>query len=528
MQDCWGSSAEDVPEEEALLGGNGARSKKPAPDPGMGLFASVALLFFSTSGGPAGSEQIASSVGPIVGIAAMLFFAILYAVPQALMTAELSMAFPTNGGYTLWVQSAFGTFWAVQVSYWSYVSGVVDTALYPVAMYASLASMLSGKGLGMTAQPTCNATAHVEGHAELWVCIGTPGSGCASEYLTKLLLLAIFTLPNLASTSLVGRCLAVLMVLVMLPYVPMLVLGAFKARPELLLLPLPKDQPPNYRLLLETLYWSLTGLESLSTVMGEVSSSSRRRVPLMLTISVAVTIVAYVGPLLVGAAVDPEWHCWKEGVIPHLAQMVGGPWLGAWVLSTTALANWGLFSAELLEDSFQLQGIAAVGLAPHLFSYRLPGSGAPITAIIVQVILVAILISFDFSAILSVDNAFTAMASALQFAALVQLRLSHPDLRRPYRIPLNTAALTACTALPIMFSVFMIYISTTESWSTFIVVSIATLIGVAIGVQAKFGIIASLPIAAAADEVERKVAAGANQANQVDSVQSSMDAKREA
>ena len=38
--------------------------------------------------------------------------------------------------------------------------------------------------------------------------------------------------------------------------------------------------------------------------------------------------------------------------------------LGAWMLLTSTLGNWGLFAAELLEDSYQLLGMVEMGLAP--------------------------------------------------------------------------------------------------------------------------------------------------------------------
>ena len=43
--------------------------------------------------------------------------------------------FPVNGGYSIWVTEAFGGFWGLQESYWSWFSGVVDNAVYPVLIY---------------------------------------------------------------------------------------------------------------------------------------------------------------------------------------------------------------------------------------------------------------------------------------------------------------------------------------------------------------------------------------------------------
>ena len=81
----------------------------------LGVLSVVSLVFFNVSGGPLGSEGIVSAAGPLVGLSAILAFVLLFSIPQAMVTAELSTALPDNGGYSLWVKAAFGPFWAVQV-----------------------------------------------------------------------------------------------------------------------------------------------------------------------------------------------------------------------------------------------------------------------------------------------------------------------------------------------------------------------------------------------------------------------------
>ena len=46
--------------------------------------------------------------GPIVGVIGTIAFTLLFSVPQAMYTCELSTALPVNAGYTAWVQAAFG------------------------------------------------------------------------------------------------------------------------------------------------------------------------------------------------------------------------------------------------------------------------------------------------------------------------------------------------------------------------------------------------------------------------------------
>lgn len=125
----------------------------------------------------------------------------------------MSTAFPQNGGYSLWVQAAFGDFWGLQESYWSWFSGVVDSALYPVLLYSSAAQLLAYDIVPSADQPlSSNHSHHVcpkdssddSDTVNLWVCIGASPS-CAPEYLAKLAILLVFTSPNLVSVSLVSR-----------------------------------------------------------------------------------------------------------------------------------------------------------------------------------------------------------------------------------------------------------------------------------------------------------------------------------
>ena len=81
----------------------------------VGLLGSVLLLYFNVSGGPFGAEPLISSAGPLVGLVSMLVFPFVWSLQSAFVTAELSSAFPTNGGYSVWVAEAMGDMWGYQV-----------------------------------------------------------------------------------------------------------------------------------------------------------------------------------------------------------------------------------------------------------------------------------------------------------------------------------------------------------------------------------------------------------------------------
>jgi amino acid transporter len=110
----------------------------------LGVKSVIVLCYFNVSGGPWGAEGIISAAGPFVGLISCIIFPIVWSLPVALVTAELCCVFPDNGGYSLWVNEAFGPFWAFQESYWSWTSGVVDNATYPVLFYGILCHLFNG------------------------------------------------------------------------------------------------------------------------------------------------------------------------------------------------------------------------------------------------------------------------------------------------------------------------------------------------------------------------------------------------
>ena len=248
--------------------------ERPPAKP-LRLLAVISIVFFNVSGGPLGSEESIAALGPPIGLGALVIFAIVFSIPQAMITAELSTAFPSNGGYSIWVQAAFGTFWGVQESYWSWFSGVVDSAVYPVLLYSTVNQLLSGMGIDVlpdSGGSACNATSggSDEPSRTLWLCMFDPESGCAREYAIKLGILALFCLPNAISSRVVGDFLTVLCFVAMAPFVVLAVMGIPKWRARTFLrVPKHIDWSTGFT----TIYWNLSGFDSASTFAGEVAES---------------------------------------------------------------------------------------------------------------------------------------------------------------------------------------------------------------------------------------------------------------
>ena len=77
----------------------------------LGLGSLVFIMFFTVSGGAYGLEDTIGEAGAGMGLLLILIAPIVWAIPAALVVAELATAMPVQGGYYYWVKKALGPFW---------------------------------------------------------------------------------------------------------------------------------------------------------------------------------------------------------------------------------------------------------------------------------------------------------------------------------------------------------------------------------------------------------------------------------
>eukprot|EP00941_MAST-03F_sp_MAST-3F-sp1_P001579 g1579.t1 len=366
---------------------------------------SVAFIcWLNVSGGPIGTEQIISECGPAFGFIGLLVFPCLWSFPQALITAEMSTLFPGNGGYSLWVLSLFGKFWGIQESWWSWCSGVIDNAIYPVLFYNTAIEIFDG-----------NYASNVDSSGDdddvvnsgVFGCLSLSGnekSHCLNAWLIKAVVAILFTLPNLLRVEHVGNGLTVIGLLILFPFLVMSILAVPNLHPSRWIeyrgecvghwspydendftnstvtlnntnvYPYPHPHHHHHhnhfgwkRLgnLLQVLYWNLSGWQCVSTCAGEVKRPSYT-MPRALFVALCITLASYFLPLLAASgSTKTDWRHWDDGSLSHIAKQIAhaiglsnGKWMGLWIVGASALSNWGQFGSELLEDSYQLLGMA--------------------------------------------------------------------------------------------------------------------------------------------------------------------------
>mmetsp|Transcript_71962 Transcript_71962/g.168486 ORF Transcript_71962/g.168486 Transcript_71962/m.168486 type:complete len:492 (+) Transcript_71962:133-1608(+) len=389
----------------------------------------VAIIYYSVAGGPFGTEDVVSAAGPLLGVLGFVLMPAVWSVPEALVAAELATAFPSNAGYVTWVTAAFGPFWGFLEGFLSWVAGVSDNSIYPVLFCDYLKHILP-------------ATAD-----------GTPRILCALAFALALSWL------NYAGLNIMGWSAVGLAIFTILPFLYIVPAGL----PEVQLanfLVVPRLQEMDWQKYLNVLFWNLNYWDSASTLAGEVRDP-RRVFPQALCLAMMFVIASYVFPLFVGVGIQTDtaklrWRNWRSGTLTLVGEATGGGVVKSWVVLSAAVSNIGQFTCEQAANAYQLEGMAELGWLPKCFTHR-SRHNTPYVGLATGLIIILALSTSDFISIVDLLNGIYCQAQLLEFFAFLHLRRVSPNLRRPFRVPLES--MLGCIALlflPIVFCLLLL------------------------------------------------------------------------
>ncbi|KAI9181775.1 hypothetical protein LWI28_018472 [Acer negundo] len=427
-------------EEEGMTSDVYGKAVKSSPK--LTVLPLIALIFYDVSGGPFGIEDsVRAGGGPLLSLLGFLIFPLIWSIPEALVTAELATCFPENGGYVVWVSSAFGPFWGFQEGFWKWFSGVMDNALYPVLFLDYLKHSL----------PIFN---HMI--ARIPALLG---------------LTASLTYLNYRGLHIVGFAAVSLAIFSLFPFVVMSVLSIPRIRPQRWLVV--DFKRVDWRGYFNNMFWNLNYWDKASTLAGEVENPSKT-FPKATFGAVVLVVSSYLIPLLAGTgALDSPSSEWTDGYFAEVGMLIGGFWLKWWIQAAAAMSNLGLFEAEMSGDAFQLLGMSELGMLPSMFALR-SKYGTPTISILCSATGVIFLSWMSFQEILEFLNFLYAIGMLLEFAAFIKLRIKKPDLHRPYKVPLKTFGVTMLCLPP---AVLLVLVMCLASLKTFLVSGGVVLLG---------------------------------------------------
>jgi len=391
----------------------------------------VTVIFFCVSGGAYGLEPLWSSSGP--GMAMILLFVtpLIYSVPVALFTAELSTAIPIEGGFYQWVKRAWGDFAGYQEGMINWVDSWVDMALYPVLFSSYLGQIWSKANPG----------------ADVFYQLNIPGIGLfqVDMYWVLGIVCVVFfiTALNILGAKAVGDTSTLFTVLVLIPFAILAIWGI----PKLFthhINPVAPMTPPHTSLIaafgagLVVVMWNYNGFDSISTVTEELDNP-RKTLPKALGFALILIVACYVLPglgAMAGAAhAAGGWLNWQAGSFSAIGGAVVGKWLMYALAIGGMLSAAGLYSSLLLSNSRIPFVMSIDGWIPRWFVRVSPRFGTPVICIVTCSVIYALLSNNSFLNLLNIDVLLTNVTIALELSALIKLRYSEPNLERPYKIP---------------------------------------------------------------------------------------------
>jgi len=345
-----------------------------------------------------------STSGPGLAFIFLLVVPLLFSVPIALVTAEMTTIMPVEGGFYRWSRAALGDFWGFQCGWWNWTGTFLMSASYGVAMADYL---------------------------DAWI----PLHSRLEHWAVAFLFLALVAGINILGVRLVGDLTLGLLLLMFVPIVVFIFLGYRHAHFNPLQPIFPAGRPwrEAYGVGLALALWSYSGYEQLSTVIEEVEKPERN-FPLGLGIVVPLTIATYVLTLSAGLAALGNWQEWQTGYMVTAARLIGGAGLGTAMFAASVIANFILLESTVLSVTRVPLTMAEDGYLHPMLAKVSVRFGTPVRAIVLSTALCAALAVFSVPQLIAVYAWSRIATSLLTLISFWQMRRKYPDLQRSFRV----------------------------------------------------------------------------------------------
>ena len=406
----------------------------------MRLITAVVFVFTLTCSGSFGMEDVVSSSGPGLTLLMILVLPLVWSVPMAFVSSELSAMIPEAGGLYRWIRRGMGEYWSFQAGWWWTLSLYVDSAVY-VAM----------------------ALDYMQNQ---W------GFGAAERAAIGIAIVAVFTFINIKGLDLTGWSLIAIQIIVLVPLLIFTVYGVFKGAGNSFspLLPEGESLLTSLNLGLAIMMWMYSGWESIGTLAGEIEEP-QRIIPRALLITTPIVIFTYI--ITVWASIriarvdgpDNWMNMWTGGGgvdFVQAAKLVGGNVLLYLLLISAIFSNIGLFAGYLATGARPAFQMARDRLFPRFVGRTHSTWGTPWVSILIMGVIDGVLINFNFSALITIDVFLLMFPYVLIYLTAIILRVREPQAPRAFRVPMPTWALGVWVAFPIAIAILALFVNGTD------------------------------------------------------------------
>jgi len=396
-------------------------------------------------GGAYGIESAVGEGGAFFCVLFLCLFGLLWALPQALITAELSAAFPRNGSSLYWIEAGLGRRWALVAAVCLNFGQALDMAVYPGLLTSYLGVLW----------PLVAADARVS--------FGVQAAVVLAQAAFNVLGLEVLTSVSYAT-----------MAFALFPFLALPVSAAAQRRsfdfsatgPAAT----PEDLRNNQAVFAATMLWVFQGWSSIGSLAADVRDP-RRSYPRAMLLLVAATVATYALPILYGVALAPDLDGWGEGSFGDLSKSVA-PWLGVCMALGGVASNFaaGLNSFAMYARFLQATAIERYVPVAALGRDDTTRFGTPVYAIALLTATTLALTNLDFDALLGVDTLFNAASVVLVSASFLRLRIVDPALARPYSVPGGTAVAAAAAGSTFALCGVSVVVAALSSWASVLIV----------------------------------------------------------
>ena len=373
----------------------------------MRFWTTVSAMFVIYCGGPYGIEEVVVQSGPTLAIFGLLFMAVFWGIPGILQNGELVSSIPMEGGIYQWYKKSWGRYWGFQLGWLDWLTWMFDAALYPTLL------------------------------AEYFVIFIWPDAPFIFSYGLTLSMIWLSVILNIRGVNLVGPLFNALYWIQIIPIIIFIYYGLGMIDLSIYsTLHLPPETDLQTAIVFALIFglWNFSGYNGLASAADEIEDIETNY-PKALIITLIVSVFAYVIPLMIGIAVDPNWAQWDEAQLNLVALALGGTAFAWWFSIAAQTSNFGLINGEMLLMSHLLKAISDDGHLPKAISTINQNNGTPVGALITQGIVLSIMtMGMNFVDLLVVGTWISIPLYIIGFFVFISLRYSKPDLPRPFKV----------------------------------------------------------------------------------------------
>ena len=433
----------------------------------VGVWSLAVIAFFWVSGGVYGNETLLQAAPPAHVFTGLLIVPLVYSLPIALITAELSSALPQDGGFVVWVSRACGSAIGSHNAYW------VRRALAQARRCACASSLwLTESSCACALLPTLSSLKHALSVAQTWIIwlvdssvypvlaghfvarqFGISG---AAQALVADAIIFCLTLVKLAGTRSIVKLSSFISTVSFLPTIIYMVLGMSELKPERAAV---SSGETDWPLLLSWMLWLYSGFFSLGSLAGQVERPQRTYTRVTALLIPTVTLLNAI-PLLVSLSVDDDRSHYTPGHFNDLAGVVGGAWLQKCFFVAANLCQVGLYTGQSLTSERALAHLvenaaghdsvvdAVLRLVPDKILEENPDAGIAPAYVVANALLAGMLAWVPVQSLVQYEMMLMSCTGMLFLYSFVHLKRFEPSLTRPFKLTKTVAGAVVWVVAP--------------------------------------------------------------------------------